>query len=77
MGKRDGMKTVAKRFQTSCKLFIELLEKSLHRENIKAVCTDMWTAYLHLINEKVTDAINVIGQFHIMQQKEKALDQDS
>ncbi len=45
------------------------------RKNIKVVCTDMWKAYLHVIKEKVPNAINVLDKFHIMQKIGKALDQ--
>lgn len=44
------------------------------RKNIKVVCTDMWQPYLHVIKEKVPDAINVLDKFHIMQKMGKALD---
>ena len=44
------------------------------RKNIKVVCTDMWKAYLHVIKEKVPNAINVLDKFHIMQKMGKALD---
>ncbi len=44
------------------------------RKNIKVVCTDMWAAYLHVIKEKVPNAINVLDKFHIMQKMGKALD---
>ena len=44
------------------------------RNNIKVVCTDMWKAYLHVVKEKVPNAINVLDKFHIMQKIGKALD---
>ena len=44
------------------------------RKNIRVVCTDMWKAYLHVIKEKVPNAINVLDKFHIMQKMGKALD---
>jgi len=43
-------------------------------KNIKVVCTDMWKAYLHVLKEKVPDAVNVLDKFHIMQKMGKALD---
>lgn len=45
------------------------------RKNIKVVCSDMWKAYLHVIKEKIPDAIHVLDRFHIMQKFGKALDQ--
>ena len=42
------------------------------RKNIKVVCTDMWQAYLHVLNEKVPNAINVLDKFHIMQKNGKS-----
>ena len=44
------------------------------RKNIEVVCTDMWSAYLTVIKEKVPNAINVLDKFHIMQKIGKALD---
>jgi transposase len=61
--------------KTLRKFFTDMWHKDRKfRRNIKVVCTDMWQAYLHVVKEKVPDAVNVLDKFHIMQKIGKSLD---
>jgi transposase len=68
VGKDRTMKTLRRFFADMWN------ENRKFRKNIKIVCTDMWKPYLHVLKEKVPDAINVLDKFHIMQKMGKALD---
>lgn len=43
-------------------------------EKIKVVCTDMWKAYLKVIDEMLPHALNILDRFHIVQHLNKCLD---
>ncbi len=68
VGKDRTMKTLRRFFADMWN------ENRKFRKNIKIVCTDMWKPYLHVLKEKVPDAINILDKFHIMQKMGKALD---
>jgi transposase len=42
---------------------------------IKAVCSDMWKAYLKVIKERAPHALHVLDRFHIVAHLNKAVDQ--
>lgn len=41
---------------------------------IKAICSDMWRAYLKVIKERAPDALHVLDRFHIVAHLNKAID---
>ena len=43
-------------------------------KSIKHVCSDMWPAYLKVINEKIPHANHVLDRFHIVQNLNKSID---
>lgn len=42
--------------------------------NIEAVCSDMWKAYIKVINEMIPNAVHILDRFHIVQHLNKAVD---
>ena len=44
---------------------------------IRVISSDMWKPYLKIIAKHLSQAINVLDHFHIMQKFSKALDIDS
>jgi len=64
------------RTQATMKAFFNEFE-ALHKgfaEKINVVCSDMWSAYLKIIQAKCANALNVLDKFHIMQKFNKAID---
>jgi transposase len=43
--------------------------------NIRFVCSDMWKAYLKVINKRLPQAIHVLDKFHIVAHLHKAVDE--
>jgi len=43
-------------------------------ENVTAVCSDMWQAYLTVIKKRMPNAIHILDRFHIVANLNKALD---
>lgn len=58
--------------KTFCEFFDWLGESRCSK--IKAVCSDMWKAYLKVIKERIPSAIHVLDRFHIAQHLNKAVD---
>ena len=63
-----------KRTEESFKVFFDWLGEAKSKK-IEAVCSDMWSAYLKVIKERVPSAIHVLDRFHIAQHLNKAIDQ--
>jgi transposase len=42
---------------------------------IAFVCSDMWEPYLKVIREKCSEALHILGRFHILAKMNKALDE--
>ncbi|WP_301101785.1 transposase [Propionivibrio sp.] len=42
---------------------------------IEFVCSDMWKPYLRVIRERCTNALNILGRFHIVAKMNDALDE--
>lgn len=48
---------------------------AVRTQAIQYICTDMWAAYLKVIREKCSHALNILDPFHIIGNVTKALDQ--
>ena len=44
-------------------------------EQVRFVCSDMWTPYLNVIAQRLGQAVHVLDRFHVMQKFGKALDE--
>ncbi len=42
---------------------------------VRFVCSDMWQPYLTVIAQRLSQAVNVLNRFHIMQKFGKAIDE--
>ena len=63
-----------KRTQTSLNECLDGLGSEVLAQ-IRFVCSDMWQPYLTVIAKRLSQAVNVLDRFHIMQKFAKALDE--
>lgn len=61
------------RTEESLNGFFDLLSDKT-REGIKYACTDMWAAYLKVLRERASQALNILDRFHISKMFGKAVD---
>jgi transposase len=62
------------RTEESLRPFFELLGKR-RVARLKFVCSDMWQAYLNVIRQEASAALNILDRFHVMKQLNKAIDE--
>ncbi len=62
------------RTEQSLRGFFELLGQA-RSEQLRYVCSDMWRPYLNVIQEKASQALNILDRFHIMKKFNEAIDQ--
>jgi len=74
-GKHKRLLWVAEnRTEESLRGFFDWLNPTRSRI-IEFVCSDMWKPYLKVINEKASQAVQVLDRFHIMTHFSKAIDE--
>jgi len=54
--------------------FFTLIGEKLASQ-IQFVCSDMWQPYLHVVQQKCSQALHILDRFHIVSQMNKALDE--
>jgi len=48
---------------------------TVRSKRLRYVCSDMWRPYLNVIQEKASQALNILDRFHIMKKFNEAIDQ--
>jgi transposase len=61
------------RTEESLKGFFVLLSEET-RKGIQFACTDMWPAYLKVLKEQASEALNILDRFHISKKFGEAID---
>jgi transposase len=61
------------RTEASLNGFFDILDTAT-REGIKYACTDMWAAYLKVLKERASGALNILDRFHVSKKFGEALD---